>query len=143
MKSFKGETFSRWMWQGVLLLTGIGVIAGVVVHVSFGVPPSRLAIPIAALLAVQIAFYAAMFAARKRYQRTRDLRAGFIAAGIYGLFIALAGMYFAGRLGIIGARTFEDNFVGFSVFMGVVICVGFGLLSFLRPKLTRQMTNDS
>lgn len=70
------------------------------------------------------------------YQQTRDLRTGFIVAGLYGLFIVLAGMYYAGELGIVGARTFEDNHVEFSVFMGVVICIGVVFFSFVKPKRT-------
>jgi hypothetical protein len=95
----------------VLLLIGVGTVAVVVLYLNFGLPLSRLAIPIAVLLAIQIAFDTAMFAVRARYQRTRDLRAGFILAGVHGLFVVLAGMYYAGQLGILGARTFEDNFV--------------------------------
>jgi hypothetical protein len=136
MKSAAYETLSRWLWPGVPLLIGVGVLGAVVLHLSFSLPFARVAIPIAVLLSIQLAFYVVMFAARRQYGRTRDLRAGFVLTAIYGLFIVLAGMYYAGQLGIVGVKTFEDNYVGFSAFMAVVICVGVGFLSFLKPKLT-------
>jgi hypothetical protein len=124
------------MWRGIPLLIGVGILAVFVLRMNFGLPLAKLSIPIAVLTGIQLAFYVGMFAVRKRYKQTRDLRAGFSLAGIYGLFIVLAGMYYAGQLGIAGVRTFEDNYVEFSVFMGVVICVGVGSLSFLKPKRT-------
>jgi hypothetical protein len=33
-----------------------------------------------------------------------------------------------------GARTFEDNYVEFSVFMGVVTCIVVVMFSFVKPK---------
>jgi hypothetical protein len=46
----------------------------------------------------------------------------------------LAGMHFAGQLGIVGATTFDDDYVGFSVLMGVVTCIVVGVFSFVKPK---------
>jgi hypothetical protein len=130
------ETLSRWVSTGVPIFIGVGMVAAFVLRLSFGLPLNRLAFPIAALVGIQVVFYVNMYAVRIRYQQTRDLRTGFIVAGLYGLFIVLAGMYYAGELGIVGARTFEDNYVEFSVFMGVVICIGVAFFSFVKPKRT-------
>jgi hypothetical protein len=43
-------------------------------------------------------------------------------------------MYYAGELGIVGVRAFGDNYAWFSIYMGIVICVGVGFLSFLKPS---------
>jgi hypothetical protein len=134
VKSPANETLSRWVYQGVPLLIGIGIVAAIVLRVSFGLPLAKLAIPIAVLLGIQLVFYVSMYAVRKRYRHTRDLRTGAVASGLYGLFIVLAGMYYAGQLGIVGARTFEDNYIEFSVFMSVVTCIVFVVFSFVKPK---------
>jgi hypothetical protein len=53
---------------------------------------------------------------------------------MYGLLVILAGMYYAGQLGLVPARTFDENYVGLSAFIAVVVCVGVGFLSILKPK---------
>ena len=103
---------------------GVGIVAAFVLRLSLGLSLAKLSIPIAVLVGIQVVFYVGMYAVRIRYRRTRDLRTGFIVGGMYALFVVLAGMHYAGQLGIIGPRTFEDNYVEFSVFMGVVICIG-------------------
>jgi hypothetical protein len=62
---------------------------------------------------------------------------GVILTGVYGLLIGLAGMYYAGQLGIVGVNTLNDNYLGFSVFMLVVIAISVGLFSLLKPKRLR------
>jgi hypothetical protein len=86
------------------------------------------------MLGIQVVFYVGMYAVRKRYRRTRDLRIASFVMGVYGLCIVLAGMYYVGQLGIASARTFEDNYVEFSVFMGVVTCIVVVMFSFVKPK---------
>jgi len=54
--------------------------------------------------------------------------------GIYGLCLVLAGLYYAGQLGIASARAFEDNYVEFSVYMGIVTCIAVVAFSFVKPK---------
>jgi UDP-N-acetylmuramyl pentapeptide phosphotransferase/UDP-N-acetylglucosamine-1-phosphate transferase len=122
------------VYQGVPLLIGVGIVAAFVLRVSFGLPLARLAIPIAVLVGIQVLFFVGMYGARKRYRRTRDLRTAALVTGTYGLCIVLAAMYYAGQLGIASARTFEDNYIGFSVFMGVVTCIVFVVFSFVEPK---------
>jgi hypothetical protein len=90
-----------------------------------------------ALIAIQSAFFIGMYYIRKRYKRSRDLRAGVILTGIYGLLIGLAGMHYAARLGLAGVSTLDENYLGFSVFMVVVIAIGVGLLSALKPARRR------
>jgi UDP-N-acetylmuramyl pentapeptide phosphotransferase/UDP-N-acetylglucosamine-1-phosphate transferase len=134
VKSPANETFSRWVYQGIPLIIGVGIVAAFVLRISFGLTTSKLAVPIAVLLGIQVVFYVGMYAVRKRYRRTRDLRIAAFAMGVYGLCIVLAGMYYAGQLGIASARTFEDNYVEFSVFMGVVTCIVVVIFSFVKPK---------
>jgi hypothetical protein len=124
------------LWQCIPLLVGLGIVGAFAVRMTFGLPLAKLAGPIAALLAIQVAFLIVMYAARKRYQKTQDLRSAFILASIYGLVIGLTGMYYAAQLGIVGARTFDDNCIGFSIYVGVVICIGVGCLSLFKRKLT-------
>lgn len=128
------ESLSRWAYQGVPLLIGVGIVAAFVLHLSFGLPLARLALPIAALVGIQVLFFVGMYGARKRYRRTGDLRTAALVAGTYGLCIVLAGMYYAGQLGIASARTFEDNYVEFSVFMSVATCMVALIFSFVRPR---------
>jgi hypothetical protein len=128
------ETLSRWVYQGVPLLIGVGIVGAFVLRLSFGLPLARLALPIAVLVGIQVLFFVGMYGARKRYRRTGDLRTAALVTGTYGLCIVLAGMYYVGQLGIASARTFEDNYVEFSVFMGVVTCIVVGIFSFVKPQ---------
>jgi UDP-N-acetylmuramyl pentapeptide phosphotransferase/UDP-N-acetylglucosamine-1-phosphate transferase len=134
VKSPANETLSRWVYQGIPLIIGVGIVAAFVLRISFGLPTSKFAVPIAVMLGIQVVFYVGMYAVRKRYRRTRDLRIASFVMGVYGLCIVLAGMYYAGQLGIASARTFEDNYVEFSVFMGVVTCIVVVMFSFVKPK---------
>jgi membrane protein DedA with SNARE-associated domain len=111
VKSSANETLSRWVYQGVPLLIAVGIVAAFVLRVSFGLPLARLALPIAVLVGIQVLFFVGMYGARKRYRRTGDLRTAALVTG-----------------------TFEDNYVGFSVFMGVVTCIVFVVFSFVKPK---------
>jgi hypothetical protein len=122
------------VFQGLPLIVGVGIVAVFLLRLSFGLPLSKLAVPIAALLGIQIVFYVGMYGVRKRYRRTRDLRTAAFVTGVYGLCIVLAGMYYAGQLGIVSARTFEDNYVEFSVFMSVVTCIVALIFSFVKPR---------
>jgi len=141
VKSPASETFSRWLCHGVPLLIGVGIVGAFALHFSFGLRLSKLALPIAVLLGIQVVFYVSIYPVRRRYRQTRDLRTAALVTGIYGLSIVLAGMYYVGQLGIASARTFEDNYVGFSVFMGVVICIVVVIFSFIKPKPNSQV-ND-
>ena len=123
------------MYQGIPLIVGVGIVAAVVLRISFGLSTSKLAVPIAVLLGIQVVFYLCMYAVRKQCRRAQDLRVGAVVTGIYALFIVLAGMYYAGQLGIASARTFEDNYVGFSVFTGMVTCIVVVIFSFVKPKM--------
>ena len=134
VKSPANETLSRWLYQGVPPLIGVGIVAALVLSLSFGLSLARLILPIAVLVAIQLLFYVGMYGTRKRYRRTGDLRTAALITGIYGLSIVLAGMYYAGQLGIASARTFDDNYIGFSVFMAVVTCIVVVVFSFVKPK---------
>jgi hypothetical protein len=79
--------------------------------------PARSAIPITVLVVIQAAFFISVYWVRQRYKRNSDLRGGIILAGIYGLLIGLAGMYYAGQLGLVSVTTFSENYFGFSVYM--------------------------
>jgi hypothetical protein len=131
------ETLSRWVLKGVPLLVGIGIVAGLALRISFGLPFARSAIPIAVLVAIQGALFISMYWVRQRYKRNPDLRGGIMLFGSYGLLIGLAGMYYAGQLGLVGANTLNENYLEFSVFMLVVIAISVGMFSFLKPKRLR------
>jgi len=47
----------------------------------------------------------------------------------------LAGMYYAGQLGIASPRTLNDNYIGFSVFVAVVTCIAVVAFALAKPKL--------
>jgi hypothetical protein len=131
------ESLSRWVLRGVPLVIFVGILAGLSIHIASGLPFTRLIIPITALVVIQVAFFIGMYRVRQRYKRNPDLRGGIILTGIYGLLIGLAGMYYAGELGLAGANTLNDNCWGFSAYMLVVIAVGVGVFSFLNPTRLR------
>jgi hypothetical protein len=134
VKSPAKETLSRWLLRGVPLLVVIGIVAIFALRSSFNLSLAKLALPIAVLMGIQLVFYVSMFGARQRYKRTQDLRAAVFVMAIYSLCIGLAGMYYAGQLGIASARTFDDNYVGFSAYMGVVTFIAIFCVSFGKPK---------
>jgi hypothetical protein len=134
VKSRTNESGSRWVCQGVPLIIGIGVAVTFVLRSSFGLPVAKLALPVSVLVVIQSVFYVSMFAVRQRYRRTRDMRTGVFVTGMYGLCIVLTAMYYASELGIASARAFEDNYVGFSAYMGVVTCIAVVAFSFVKPK---------
>jgi hypothetical protein len=116
---------------------GIGVIVGLALRISFGLPFARIAVPITVLVAIQGALFISMYWVRQRYRRKRDLRGGIILFGSYSLLIGLAGMYYAGQLGLVGLNTLRENYLGFSAYVLVVTAVGVGLFSFLKPSRIR------
>lgn len=122
------------MSRGVPLIIAIGIVATVVLRTSFRLPVGKLALPVTVLVGIQLVFYVLMFTVRQRYRRTRDMRTAVFVTGTYGLCVGLAGMYYAGQLGVASARAFEDNYVGFSVYMGIVTCIAVVALSFVKPK---------
>jgi len=87
---------------------------------------------------IQVAFFIVMYSVRQRYKQTRDLRVGFVVAGMYGLLMGVAGMYYAARLGLVSPKVVDENYLGFSVFMVVVIIVGIVLFSFWKPTQFTQ-----
>jgi UDP-N-acetylmuramyl pentapeptide phosphotransferase/UDP-N-acetylglucosamine-1-phosphate transferase len=128
------DALSRWLYRGVPLFIGIGIIAAFLLRFSFGLSLVRLAFPIAVLVGIQLLFYVGIYGTRQRYRRAGNLRPAALVTGIYGLCIVLAGMYYAGQLGIVSRRTFADNYVGFSVFMTVVTCIVVVVFLFAKPK---------
>jgi hypothetical protein len=134
VKSPANETLSRWLYQGVPLLIVVGIVAAFVLRLSYGLSLARLALPVAVLVGIQLLFYVGMYGTCKRYRRTGDLRAAVLVTGIYGLCLVLVGMYYAGQLGIASARTFDENYIGFSAFMAVVTCIVVVVFSFVKPK---------
>ena len=134
VNSDANDALSRWLYRGVPLFIGVGIIAAFVLRFSFGLSLVRLAFPIAVLVGIQLLFYVGMYGTRQLYRRTGYMRPAALVAGIYGLCIVLAGMYYAGQLGIVSPRTFADNYAGFSVFMAVVTCIVVVVFSFEKPK---------
>lgn len=133
----KQETLSRWVSKGVPLFVGIGIVAGLALRIGFGLPFARVTFPITVLVVIQVAFFIGMYWVRQRHKRNQDLRGGVILTGGYSLLIGLAGMYYAGQLGLVGGNTLNGNYLGFSVFMLVVIAISVGLFSLLKPKRLR------
>ncbi len=125
------------MLKGVPLLVGIGIVVGLALRIGPGLPFARSAIPITVLIVIQEAFFISMYWVRQRYKRSSDLRGGIILTGIYGLLIGLAGMYYAGKLGLVSVKTFNENYFGFSAYVLAVIAVAVGLFSFLKPTRMR------
>jgi hypothetical protein len=116
---------------------GIGVLVGLALRISFGLPFARIAIPIMVLVAIQGALFISMFWVRQSYKRKPDLRGGIILFGGYCLLVGLAGMYYAGQLGLVGVNTLNENYLGFSAYVLVVTVVAVGLFSFLKPTQIR------
>jgi hypothetical protein len=131
------ETFSRWLLKGMPLLIGIGILGGFALRMGFALPIARLAPPIAVLVTIQAGFFIGMYGIRKRYERSRDLRAGVILTGMYCLLIGLVGMYYAGQLGLVSVKTLDENYFGFSIYVLVVIGIGVAVLSIKKPKQPR------
>lgn len=131
------ESLPRWVLSGLPLLVGIGVLVGLALRISFGLPFARIAIPITVLVAIQGALFISMFWVRQSYKRKPDLRGGIILFGGYCLLVGLAGMYYAGQLGLVGVNTLNENYLGFSAYVLVVTVVAVGLFSFLKPTQIR------
>jgi hypothetical protein len=127
------QTFSRWILTGLPLLTGIGIVGGFALRLGFGLPVSRVALPLMVLVAIQAAFFLGMYGIRKRYKQSQDLRAGVILTGVYCLLVGLVGMYYAGQLGLVGIKTFDQNYFGFSIYVVVVVGIGVAVLSVKKP----------
>ncbi len=127
------ESLPRWVLSGLPLLVGLGVIVGLALRISFGLPFARIAIPITVLVAIQGALFTSMYWVRQRYKRKPDLRGGIVLFGGYGLLMGLAGMYYAGQLGLVSVNTLSENYLGFSVYVVVVTALAVGLFSFLKP----------
>ena len=125
------------MLSGLPLLVGIGVVVGLALRISFGLPFARIAIPITVLVAIQGALFISMYWVRQRYKRKPDLRSGIILFGAYGLLIGLVGMYYAGQLGLAGVNTLNENYLGFSVYVLAITAVAVGLFAFLKPTRIR------
>lgn len=121
------ESLSHWVLKGLSLLVGLGVVAGFVLHATFGLPLTRVVLPVTTLLGIHSAFFVSMYAIRKRHRQSGDLRAGFVVMGLYCLVIGLAGMYFVRQLGIVSVNTLDD--LGFSVYVVIVIGCGVAALS--------------
>jgi hypothetical protein len=89
------------------------------------------------MIMIQASFFIGMYPVRQRYKRNPDLRGGIILTGTYGLLFGLAGMYYAEQLGLVGINTLSENYLGFSVYMLVVVAIVVGLFSFLKPTRIR------
>jgi hypothetical protein len=133
-----GDNFSSWFRNGTLSLLGIGLLAAVILRTGFGLPFTRVAVPIAVLVTIQITFFSVMYWARQPYKRKNDLRVGIVVFGTYGLLMGLAGMYYAAQLGLVSPNAVKENYFGFSIFMVVVIVVGVGLFSYWKPSEFKQ-----
>ena len=133
----ENESLRRWVVSGLPLLVGIGVIVGFALRVSFGLPLARIATPLTVLVGIQVALFIAMYWVRQRYKRTLDLRGGIALFGTYSLLIGLAGMYYAGQLGLVGVNAFNKNYLGFSAYVLGVTAIAAGLFSLLKPTRIR------
>lgn len=129
------ESLSQWVLKGLPLLVGLGVVAGFALHATFGLPLTRVVLPIMTLLGIQSAFFISMYGIRKHYRQSGDLRAGFIVMGLYCLLIGLVGMYFVRQLGIVSVKTLDG--LGFSIYVVIVIGCGVAALSLKRFTRTR------
>ena len=135
MNTSARETYSQWILKGIPLLVVFGVLAGYGLHAAFGLALTSVALPIAVLVAIQAAFFSSMYGIRKRYKKSADLRAAYIATGIYCLLIGLVGMHYVRHLGILSVKTLDG--LGFSIYVVIVIGCGVTVLSlkkFTRPR---------
>jgi hypothetical protein len=130
----KEERFSRWLSVGVLSLLGVGLLAGVILHMKFGVAWASALWAVTVLLTIQLALYVAMYWVRRRFRQTHDLRGGIIIFGLYCLIFGLAGMHYAGELGLMNSSAGRADYVTFSIFVLVVTAVGVFFCSFWRPR---------
>jgi hypothetical protein len=128
------ERFSRWLAIGVLSLLGIGLLAVAILHTSLGAPWAGVLRAVTLLVTIQLVLYVAMYWVRKRFKQTHDLRTGIMVFGLYCLLFGLAGMHYAGQLGLMNSKVGRGDYVGFSIFVLVVTTLTFVLFSFWRPE---------
>src|SRR4051812_44665597 len=93
------QTIARWMIHGFVWSLLVAILALGVLTLSFGVP-ARLGMQPAIVLSVCLLFFCvAMFFARRRFQRSRDLKFGIFVSGLFCLVTGFLGMGYAGSLG--------------------------------------------
>jgi hypothetical protein len=130
--------FAQWTGTGIFFFLGSSVLLAPILHFEFRLPISRLLIPITVLVLIQLGFCAAIYWFRKQFDQTHDLRMGVVIFGLYALVTCLTGMYYAGRLGLSPRSLFRDNYLGFSVFMLVVISISLILVWSTRSTKSRS-----
>jgi hypothetical protein len=118
--------------NGVPLFLGVALFVAVVVHVTIRGSWSKIAVPCAALVAIQLVLYVSMYWIRKRFQRTHDLRLGVLVFGSYCLVMGLMALRYAAQLGLVGPKVATHNYLGFSIFMLFVIPISAWASSFLK-----------
>jgi hypothetical protein len=127
------ERLSKWLLVGVPSFLGIGLLAAVILHLSFGVPLLSALLAAAALAGVQLAMYVPMYWVRQRFRKTQDLRLGVLVFGLYGLLLGSACIHFALQLGLTkGVR--HSDYVEFPIYMVVVTALAVLVCSLVKPK---------
>jgi hypothetical protein len=115
------ESFARWLRNGVPGFLAVALFVAIVVHVTIRGPWSRIVVPCAVLVAIQLALYISMYWIRKRFQHTHNLRLGVLVFGSYCLVMGLMALRYAAQLGLVSPKVATDNYLSFSIFMLIVI----------------------
>jgi uncharacterized membrane protein len=132
LPQIKGR-LAQWMGTGIFFFLGGSVLLALILHFEFRLSMARLAVPLTILVLIQLRFCSAIYWFRKRFDRTHDLRIGYVIFGLYTLVMCLTGMYYAGNLGFASRTLFRDNYLGLSIFMLIVISI-----SLILPSSTRR-----
>lgn len=120
------------MRNGVPGFLAVALFVAIVVHVRIGGSWSRIAVPCAVLVAIQLALYISMYWIRKRFQRTHNLRLGVLVFGSYCLVMGLMVLRYAAQLGLVSPKVATDNYPSFSIVMLISILISVGISSFVK-----------
>ena len=128
------ETLSRWMRIGAIAFSAVALLAAIALHGSFAIPWVEAAVAGIAVVAIQVAFFAAMFYARQFARRTRDLRWPTVVSGLYLIMLMPTGFYFAWRWHLVSSERAIQDGTGITICVVLSTAIGIIIFSFWRPR---------
>jgi hypothetical protein len=129
-------SFRRWVIVGVPVVVGIALVAAGTVHYRYGVGWGQLIGALFVAVGFQVAWYIAMFWARRHYLATRDLRLGVAISGAYLLGIVLTLDHYLLRWKIVST----NRFVGDAIQIPIYTAIGVVLFSMWRGRERAKKT---
>jgi hypothetical protein len=126
------ESFARWLMAGIVWCSSLGVLGAIVLHAYSKVPWSTTTEPVVVMSLILLAWYLLMFWARRQFKRSHNLRMGTVATGLCVMAEGIGCFRYAGKLGFVSPDVISANYIGFSIFMTVVIVASVIVVSFWR-----------